>query len=72
MKVKNPRLVRQLLEEGAPLDLLRRVVPDLPPEGLEEGRELLRQATWPEDVFDGERLFLRARTPAQRALLQRL
>ena len=72
MKVKNPRLVYRLLEEGAPLDLLRRVAPDLPPEGLEEARELLRQAVWPEDVFDGERLSLRPHTPAQRALLERL
>lgn len=72
MKVKNPLLVRQILEEGAPIELLRQVAPDLPPEELEEGRRLLRQAVWPEDVFDGVRLFLRPRTPAQRALLQRL
>jgi len=72
MKVKNPNMVWRILEEGAPLELLRQVAPDLPLEGLEEGRELLRQAIWPEDVFDGERLFLRPHTPAQRALLERL
>lgn len=72
MKVKNPTFVRRILEEGAPLELLRHVAPDLPLGELEEGRKLLRQAIWPEDVFDGEQLFLRPRTPAQRALLQRL
>jgi hypothetical protein len=72
MKVKNPRLVKQILEEGAPLELLRQLAPDLPLEKLVESQELLRQPIWPEDVFNGVELLIQPHTPAQRALLERL
>jgi hypothetical protein len=71
MKIKNPVFFKRVLEEGAPLDLLKQVAPDLPEQILQEGQTLLRKAVWPEDVFDGERFLLPVETPGQRAFLAR-
>ncbi len=71
MKIRKKNLFKRVLEEGAPLDLLKQVAPDLPEQVLQEGQALLRKAVWPEDVFDGERFLLPVETPGQQALLAR-